>query len=188
MIGYAAQMQNIRSMLFRFKQRGVIDKNALKPLDELIQLSYADQIKVLNTPILTLDQQRALFGAIRNMHTTAKTMREKLATASEKHENPTTADLSLEVTESMLTLTPYIDNFFSRGEMPRLRTINDFSRILHKKATHFGFTEDIATQFKALNIGPTEIKSFTEKLNQNIQAETDIDEAEVVGSTNEGSN
>jgi len=170
-------------MLGDFKQKGIIDEAKLNPLDELIRLSYADQFRILNTPWLSLDEQRSLFGAIRNVHTTAKTLKARLAAASERHENPTMADLSFEVTESLSNLAPYIDECFTRGQVSQISSINELSRILYKKAKRFGFLEDSATQFKTLEIGPEELKSFTDRLNQNIQSETDIDED--VGSTNE---
>ena len=113
-------------------------------------------------------------------------MRARLATASARHENPTTTELSLEATGSLSSLAPYLDEYFTHGLVPHTKTIDDLSRILYKKAKGFGFSEDISAQFEALGISPEELKSFTEKLNQNIEAETDIDED--VGSINEGSN
>jgi hypothetical protein len=186
MTGYAQKVESIQRVLFDFRRKGIIDKARLGSLDELIRSSNADQFKILNTPRLSLDEQRSLFGAVRNMYTTAKAMKKKLVTASERHENPTTAELSLETTESLLTLAPYIDEYFARGEMVHIKTVNELSRILYKKAKRSGFSEDTSAQFEALGIGPEELKSFTEKLNQNIEAETDIDED--VGSVNEGSN
>lgn len=186
MTGYTQKVESIQNVLGDFRRKGIIDKARLGSLDELIRSSYADQLKILNTPRLSLDEQRSLFGAVRNMYTTAKAMRTKLVTASERHENPTTAELSLETTESLLTLAPYIDEYFARGEMVHLKTVNELSRILYKKAKRYGFSEDISAQFEALGISPEELKSFTEKLNHNIEVETDIDED--VGSPNEGSN
>jgi hypothetical protein len=183
MMIYAQRVQTIQRMLGDFRQKGIIDNTRLAPLDELIRSSYADQFRILNAPWLSLDEQRSLFGAIRNMHTIAKTVKARLAAASERHENPTTTDLSLEVIESLSSLAPYVDEYFTRGQVSQLRAINELSRILHKKAKRLGFSEDSTTQFKSLKIGPEELKDFTDKLNQNIQSETDIDED--VGSTNE---
>jgi hypothetical protein len=186
MIGYTQKAESIQRVLGDFRRKGIIDKARLRPLDELIRSSYADQFKILNTPQLSLDQQRSLFGALRNMHTTAKAMKEKLATASERHENPTTAELSLETMESLSMLAPYIDEYFAHRGVLHTETVNELSRILYKKAKSFGFSEDIASQFKALSIGPQELKCFTERLNQNILVETDIDQD--AGSMDEGSN
>ena len=186
MTGYAQKVESIQSVLDDFRRKGFIDKARLGSLDELIRSSYADQFKILNTPRLSLDEQRSLFGAVRNMHTTAKAMRTKLVNASERHENPTTAELSLETMGSLSALAPYLDEYFARGEVLHIKTVNELSRILYKKAKRSGFSEDISAQFEALGISPEELKSFTEKLNHNIETETDIDED--VGSPNEGSN
>jgi len=183
MIGYVDKVRNIQSLLVDFKQKGVIDKARLGSLDDVIRSSYSDEFRVLNTPRLSLDEQRSLFGAFRNMHTTTKAMKAKLETASEGHENPSTANLSLEFIETLSSLAKSVDQYLFAGRPPQMSAIDEMSRAVYKKAKRFGFWEDTATQFRELNLGPQELKNFTEKLNKNIEAETDIDED--VGSTNE---
>jgi hypothetical protein len=174
-------------VLHQFTKSGVIDKSKLGAFNELAQTAYADELRILNSPRLTLDDQRSLFGAVRNVHVAAKSMRDRLSTASQRHENPVTANQALEVCESLFNLSPYIDGYLKSGKVPERRTINDISRMLYKKAKRYGFSEDAATQFKALNIGSDDIQNFTKKLEEKIQAEVDADDDDV-GSVNEGSN
>jgi len=176
MDGYAKGVEKVQRTLCDFKQKGTIDGAKLDPLDQLIRSSETDQLRILNTPRLSLDQQRAMFGAMRNICNTTKMMKRKLMAASQRHENPTTADLSLEMIQSLLNLAPYVDAYVIRGRVDDVKIINEFSRILHKKAKYLGFSEDVATQLKEINITTSEVRNFIERLNQNIDHETDTDE------------
>ncbi len=190
LIGYASRVENIQHILLDFRRNRVIDKAKLSPLDEFAKASYADQVRVLNSTRLAVDQQRALFGAIMNMHTAIKTMKARLEIASEIHENPTTAELSLELIENLSNVAIGLDGFFIRDRMPQIRSFNETSRALYKKAKQLGFSEDDSSQFAALGIEPKDVSNFTENLNKNIRAHTDIDEdaGSDVGSTNENNN
>jgi hypothetical protein len=183
---YAERISAIQAVLEQFSKRGVIDKTKLNPLDELAQRAYGDQLRILNKPQLSLDDQRSLFGAARNMQMAAKTMKSRLSTASERKENPITADQALEVCRSLSDLAFYVDEYFVKGHVTAKRTMNDVSRALYKKARRYGFSEDTATQIRELNISSEELKSFTKKLEENIRVQTDVDEDS--GSENESRN
>lgn len=157
----------------------MIDKTKLGSLDELAQTAYADQLRILNASRLPLDDQRSLFGAVRNVQLTAKAMKEKLATADERHENPSTTDEALEVCQSLSNLAPYVDEYVTKGQVPQRRKIDGMSRVLYKRAKRSGFSEGASTQFKALNIGSEDLKNFTKKLEENIHAETDADDEDI---------
>jgi len=174
--GYAKMIYNVQTILLDFKQKGIIDSTKLGPLDELIHSSKTDQLRILNISKLSIDQQRSLFGAVRNIYSASKVMKTKLVTASERHENPTTADLSLEMIQSLSSLATYVDVYMTRGWVDSTDRMNEFSRIVYKKAKYLGFSEDIATQFREVNITSNEVKTFVEQLNQNIDLETDADE------------
>jgi len=176
MDGYTEKVESIQIMLTDFVQNRVVDTKKLCVLDELMDASKTDQFKILNTSRLSLEEQRCLFGAVRNIYTTTKAMKAKLVTASERHENPRIADLCLEITQSVSNLTPYVDAYIIEGRMYDTKTINEFSRLLYKKAKYLGFSEDIAAQFREIKITPEEVKDFVKKLNENIELETHIDE------------
>jgi len=176
MSGYARKIEEIQAILYDFIQKRTIDSTRLGPLDELVRSSEADQLRILNTSRLSLDEQRSIFGAVRNTYSAVKMMKARLMTAAQRHENPTVADLSLEMIQSLSNLAPYIDEYVVQGRTGDMKTMVEFSRILHKKAKHLGFCEDVATQLKEINIAPDEIKTFVERLNENIELETGTDE------------
>lgn len=166
---------------------GVIETSKLEVFDELSRTAYGDELRILNSTRLTLDDQRSLFGAVRNMHITAKAMKVKLANASQKHENPTTAGRALTVCETMFNLSHYVDVYMKSGEVPERRTLKDLSLMLYKKAKQAEFSEDAATQFKELQITPAEISNFTKKLGESIETQIDADSEEEPSGNESGS-
>jgi hypothetical protein len=173
---YVKMIDNVQTILLDFKQKGIIDPTRLGALDELIHSSKTDQVRILNISRLSIDEQRSLFSAVRNIYSVSKVMKTKLITASQRHENPTTADLSFEMIQSLSGLATYVDLYMSRGWVDGTDRMNEFSRMVYKKAKYLGFSEDVATQFKEANITSNEVKTFVEQLNQNIDLETDADE------------
>jgi len=183
---YVQRIQGIETTLERFSKSGKIDVTELKAFDELATAAYEAQLKILNRSI-SVDEQRSLFGAVRNIRQIAKTMKESLLTASQRHENPETADRALEVCENLSAVAKIIDGYFVSGRPPDGTTLNTVSRNAYKKAKRYGFSEDTETQLKALNIGSDEIAAFTKKISKNLEEATDADD-ECVVSVNEGSN
>jgi hypothetical protein len=178
LLTYADRIKGIEGVLQQFINTGVIDRSKLGAFDDLAQAAYGDELKILNSARLTLDEQRSLFGVVRNVHMTAKAMAAKLASASQKHENPSTADRALAVCDTMLNVSPIIDAYFKTGEVPERRIVRDSSLTLYKKAKQSGFSEDAATQFKELNISSDEISKFTKKLEESIETRVDADNEE----------
>jgi hypothetical protein len=163
-------------MLSVFAKTKTIDISQLSKMDALIKQSERDQIRALSRS-LPLDVQRAMFGAIRNIHISIKTMKEKLKTASLRHENPTTAEQALELMESLSNVADYIDPFTNEGRIiAESDEIAKFSRILYRKAKSFGFSEGQQTQLKEAGITKEQVESFVSRFDDNVSQELGIEE------------
>jgi len=168
MPSYVKSCADISRMLRSFLVHG-IDVNELASLDRLIESSEIDQVKILNS-YLPLVEQRALFGATRNINNITKIMKEKIGIARETHENPRTLELSLELMQHLSNLAPYIDEFRLHKKIED-NQINELSRILYRKANNLGFYQSVGAQLEEARITEEEVKTFVEKLNENIELE-----------------
>lgn len=175
MYRYVEGFGNIREMLIDFLRHGIA-VNKLGAMDQVIESSEIDQVKILNS-YRSLKEQRILFGATRNINNIVRMMKEKIKVARETHENPTTLELSLELIEYLSNLAPYIDEFATNGKIEEVDRINELSRILYRKANYLGFYQDIETQLEDARITEDEIKFFVEELNKNIEIEMIEDES-----------
>jgi predicted ATP-grasp superfamily ATP-dependent carboligase len=163
-------------MLNIFLRNG-IDEAHLEPLDDLVKSSQIDEVKVLNS-YLPLSQQRIIFGALRNIHSTTDEMRAKLRIARAIHENPKTVERALEMIDSLCVIAPYVDEFLTRGKMKESESkINEFSRAIYRKANRLGFYPNLETQLKQAQIRENEVEDFFRKLADNIEIEVEnVDE------------
>ena len=187
MRSYKQEVLTIQNMLEKFVDSGKIEAKNLDLMDNIIRWSEEDQIKVLNNSYLPLHAQRSFFGAIRNMNITLKKMKERLKGASSSHENPTSAELCIEILPSLSNLAPYIDSLMNQNALPtEFKNVLEFSRILYKKATNLGFSQDVASQLKEAGITSSQIESFLDRFNKNVALELEIEEE--VSSSNENSN
>jgi hypothetical protein len=176
MYSYKKEIDSIQQMLYSFLETKVINTAHLSKMDALIKRSDVDQIKTLNS-ISSLSTQRVIFGAIRNINTSLKGMKEKLRTAALRHENPTTAEQALELVESLSNVALCID-VFNSGEIDasEIDNIAKLSRILYKKAKAFGFSEDTQSQLKEACVNEAVVKSFISNFDSNLAVELDLEE------------
>lgn len=181
MYAYKNDLIVIHAMLSNFVKNRIIDSKQLSKMDAVINKSEEEQFKTLNCS-LPLDVQRTLFGAVRNINTTLKCMKQKLSTAAERHENPTTAENALELMESLNNLVYSINCYDSGCRNCNLGEIDSFSRILYRKAKSFGFSEDIEIQLKEAGVTSSQIESFIASFDNNIAQELDIEEEVKVNS------
>jgi hypothetical protein len=173
---YAQDVLSIKKMLNTFTENRTIDVSQLSKMDALINHSEKDQIRVLSSP-LSIDNQRIMFGAIRNLNTSIKAMKIKLKSASERHENPTTAEQALELIESLSNVASYIDPFTNEGRInAEPDEIAKISRILYRKAKSFGFSENQQTQLREAGMTEKQVKSFITKFDNNVSRELGIEE------------
>lgn len=187
MRSYKEEILAIQSMLEKFVDSGKIDAKKLDLMDNIIKWSEEDQIKVLNNSYLSLPVQRSFFGAIRNMNIALKKMKERLKEASSLHENPTIAELAIEMMPSFSNLAPYVDSLMNQDVLPtKVKNVVEFSRILYKKAMNLGFSQDVASQLKEAGVTSSQIESFLDRFRKNVALELDIEEE--VSSFNENSN
>lgn len=166
---YVKGCADIHTMLRSFLEQG-IDVSKLDLMDHAIKSSEIDQIKILNS-YLSLEEQRVFFGVTRNIYNIIRAMKEKIEIARETHENPTTLELSLEIMQHLSNVAPYVDEFVIHGKIGDTDRINELSRILYRKASYLGFYQNIETQLKDARITDEEVKTFVEKLNENIELE-----------------
>jgi len=176
MFNYVGGCERLRKMLNIFLRHG-IDEAHLEPLDDLVKFSQIDEVKVLNS-YQPLSQQRILFGALRNIHTTTDEIRAKLKIARAVHENPKTIERALEMIDSLCAIAPYIDEFLTKGKMTESeKKINEFSRAIYRKANRLGFYPNLETQLKQAQIREKEVEDFFRKLAENIEIEVEnVDE------------
>jgi len=177
MRSYKQELIKIEKMLRGFLESGSIDASQLNLMDDIIEWSKEDQVKVVNNSFLPLGAQISFFSAIRNVNISLKSMKEKLKVASIKHENPTTAELALELMPSFFNLVPYLDLFFKGNVYPiKVENVFTFSRILYRKAKSFGFYEDPISQLKEAHVTKPQIESFIDSFRKNVALELDIEE------------
>ena len=174
MESYTRAFGSLEKLLADFQESGVIDTSKLDLIDPIVESTERDQVKVLNISYLSLDGQRAVFGGMRSIQNTGIMLKEKLKTASERHENPTTVELALEIMPHLLNVAKYLDEFITRGKV-EIAKIREFSRILHKKAKSLGFSRDSRVQLDEAGITSAEIKTFLEDLNKNISLEMETE-------------
>lgn len=176
MYSYQRELIPIQKMLKRFIETKVIDTSHLSKMDSLIKQSEVDQIRALNRSI-PLNTQRIMFGALRNMNTSLKCMKEKLKTAASSHENPTTAEQALELMESLRNVALCVDPFVNENVIvTNMENVEKLSRILYRKAKAFGFSEDVVTQLKQAGITESDVKSFISSFDNNLAQELGIEE------------
>ncbi len=175
MISYREELSKVNNMFVGFINNRKIEVNKLDSMNNLIAFATENQVRVLNSGYFSLNEQIVLFGTLTNVKNVTETIKQRLAVASEKHENPTTAELALEMMPSFYNLVPYIDDFVNNKPVRDIDRLDEFSRILHRKANKFGFSKDIKTQFKEANITTDDVKEFVEKLKTNIEIELDIE-------------
>lgn len=183
---YEQELLSVQKMLEGFRKKGIVDTKRLNLMDNIIKWSEEDQFKILNDASLSLDEQRSVFGAIRNINVAMRSMKERLELSAEKHENPTTAELALELMPSFFTLVPEIDVFLREKRGIDSEYVSKFSRILYKKANSLGFSRDLVSQLKEAKITQSQVKSFLESLKKNVAMELDIEEE--VSSSDESNN
>lgn len=169
MFSYADGFNDIRTMLKGFLYSG-IDVSKLDPINRIIESAKSDQVKILNS-YQPLAAQRVFFGAAINIGTIAEVMKERIKVARERHENPLTLDLSLELLEHLMVLAPYIDDFIHEGKIGDINRTNELSRLLYRKANSLGFYATIENQLKSAGITKDEAKAFVVKLSENIGLE-----------------
>lgn len=171
MFSYADGFNGILVMLKSFLRNG-IDVNNLEPVNNLIESSKVDQVKILNS-YQPLAIQRVFFGAAMNINTIAEVMKERIKVARERHENPLTLDLSLELMDNLVAIAPYMDAFMHDGKVEDINRTNELSRLLYRKAKILGFNKTTESQLKYAGITQDETKFFVEKLSENIGLEVE---------------
>lgn len=176
MKSYELELTSIQGMLRGFVEAKTIDVKKLSIMDALIKKSEQDQFIILNSSF-QFEIQSSIFGAIRNINTALKGIKARLRTASERHENPTTAEQALEIMESLSNVATFIDPFAcERRIIAEPDEITKVSRILYRKAKSFGFSEDLETQLNEAGVTEKEVKSFIKRFDNNVAQELDIAE------------
>ena len=176
MYSYSQDIINIQKMLSLFVKTKNIEVSQLSKMDMLIKRSEEDQIRVLNSS-LPLSLQRTMFGAIRNVSTSIKAMKEKLKTASLRRENPTTAEQALELIESLSNIACYIDPFTNESRIiAEPEKIDKFSRLLYRKAKSLGFSEEKEAQLREAGITRKQVERFVNNFDKNVSQELGIEE------------
>ena len=186
MNSYSEQFELVNAALDSFVQTGKIDGAQIEVLNEISERAKGDQFRILNQPYLSINDQRVLFSAFRNISQSTEIMKVRLQNASKIGENPTTAEVSLELTPLYLALGSYIDDFSNKKEVFDSDKIFLFSRNLYKKAKKFGFLKDTSSQLEELRIAPSIVDDFVETFTNNVSQEIEIEEE--VAILNEDSN
>lgn len=169
-------------MLDSFVQSRRIVPEKMTAIDTLVDTSFKNQVAVLNDNLLMIKDQRILFGALRNIKNITKIMGESLKTANARKENPVTAEVCLGIIPYMKNLSQALDNFFSgygkipvRYKIELLMKIKEFSRMLHKKAIHFGFPKKTIDE-QEINMDKNEMRKFIDDYSTELELSTEIDE------------
>jgi len=173
---YRPEFVTINDILREFVQDKHIDNKKLNMFDNVIKWSHEDQINVLNTTHLSFKNQSVLFGAFRNIEISIKVMKDKLENAMRRHENPSTAELAIDLMPNLLKIGPIIDNFLTEKTVRNVNELSTSSRTLYKKAGDHGFSKDSDTQLEEAGITELEVTSFVNIFRENISSELGIEE------------
>jgi len=173
---YVTAFDSIENVLNRFVQDARIDHSQLALFDRIIDRSSEDEVRILNNSYISLNEQRALFGAFRNIKISTKMMKNRLENACKFHENPTTVEIALEIIPIYQNLSRYLDDFLDRKEIYELDKICLFSRSLYKKSKQLGFSQDTSSQLKEIGISPELVGEFVEEFTVNVSKELELDE------------
>ena len=183
---YSEHFDRVDTTLKSFVQKGKIDTAQLEVLNEISERAKADQFRILNQSSLSLSDQRILFSSLININQSTDVMKSRLKNASMIGENPTTAEISLDLIPLYQEIGNYIDDFFSKKEIFNSEKLFLFSRNLYKKAKKYNFLKDTSSQLRALKISSSIITSFAETFANNVNHEIEINDE--VTNLNEDSN
>lgn len=175
MKSYSLELTSIQEILRGFARTQTIDAHQLSTMDEIIKRSEQDQFRILNSSFSS-DVQRIMFGAIRNINTAVKGMKTRLRTASERRENPTTAEQALELMENLSNVAHYVDLYVNKGQITDLQEIDKLSRLLYRKANSLGFSQDQMEQLKEAGITEKQIESFVSSFDNKVSQQLEIEE------------
>jgi trehalose-6-phosphatase len=186
MTNYESNFKFITKTLNGFVEARQIDVSKLNVFDGVIEKSRSDQFKILNNSYLSLNDQRTIFGAFRNISDISETMKIRLKEAHKTGDNPTTAELALEIMPSFITLSQYLDDILAKKEVYNTEKIFLFSRNLYKKSKQLGFFKNAAAQLKEIKLSRGDIEQFFKKFNDTVTTELELQEE--VGSPDDNSN
>lgn len=169
MVPFVEAFKGLESVLENFYKNRFIDVSRLGLINPIIESAHTQQLKVLSDP-LDLKTQRTMFSGFRNVENIGIMLKEKLTTASQRHENPTTVTLALDLIPNLISLSGYLDKFVHTGRVD-ISEVGQLSRNLYKKSNALGFSRDDKVQLEEAGITADEIKSFVKSLNDNIDLE-----------------
>lgn len=166
---YASTFGDLEVILIGFCEHHRIDVSKLGLIDSIIESAQTHQFELLDNSH-DLDTQMVMFSGFRNIENTGIMLKEKLETASDRCENPTTAELALDLMPHLISLSNYLDKFVQTGRAD-VDKVRQFTRNLYKKSKALGFSRDVMIQLKEAGITTEEIRSFVESLNNNLDLE-----------------
>jgi len=175
---YTETFGNVSELLSSFISSSHIDASKLGIFDEVIEKSREDQMIVINHSYLSIGHQRVLFSALYNISQSMDVMKKRMVYAHKISENPSTAELSLELIPHLENVSTYIDQYLNDNKIPDEDKLFTFSRNLYKKSKKLGFTKDASSQLKEVGITVSEIESFSDSFTENVYNEIEIDEEE----------
>lgn len=169
MIPFVEAFEGLEKVLKGFYKNRFVDISELGLIDPIIKSAQTQQLKVLSDH-LDLKIQRVMFSGFRNIENIGIVLKEKLATASQRHENPATVALALDLMPNLIGISWYLDKFIHTGQVD-FSEVGQLSTNLYKKSNSLGFSRDDKVQLEEAGITTDEIKSFVQSLNDNIALE-----------------
>jgi len=176
MIEYTSTFGLLENMVNCFIRTASIDQSQLTLFDGIIEKSNEDSFRVLNNSYISLNEQRTLFGAFRNINLSLKIMKNRLKYAYKLNENPITAENALEIMPLYLNLSKYLDDYLDTNEINELEKICLFSRNLYKKAHQLGFYQDSSSQLREIGVSTKLVDEFIDEFTAKISEELELDE------------
>lgn len=168
MIPFVEAFEGLEGVLRGFYKNRFIDISKLGLIDSIIKSAQTQQLKVLSDS-LDLKIQRVMFSGFRNIENIGIVLKERLSTASQRHENPATVALALDLMPNIISISRSLDKFIHTGQVDS--SVGQLSRNLYKKSNALGFSRDDKVQLEEAGITTDEIKSFVKSLNDNIALE-----------------
>lgn len=166
---FVKAFEGLEGVLMGFYKKRFIDISKLGLIDPIIKSAQTQQLKVLSGS-LDLKIQRIMFSGFRNIENIGIVLKEKLATAPQRHENPTTVALALDLIPNLIGLSWYLDKFIHTDQVD-FSEVGQLSRNLYRKSNALGFSRDDKIQLAEAGITADEIKSFVKSLNDKIALE-----------------
>lgn len=163
-------LDKMENTLKSFIKKKTIESNKIRVLDKLISDCKNEEVKILSNSLISLNEQRTIFGGIRNIIEITDVMKDHLISAHSKGENPTTAELCLEIMPIMKNVLSeyreYVKSNFNKEKVNKILILSDE---LRRTARRKGFKRDFSKELDSIGLSDKTKIQFMEEFKDNLK-------------------